>query len=196
MVVNSSFSKFFTHILPYGISESQNELGRKMQTSTVLMEAMLPSVWWSELPLFHHISKISKSKKLVHDVAYSHHIHSFSLNTICLFLKWGGSCSLPSLEYWRAWIYREMLGSQTIKVMIFRTMKSPYFLHDNRNLTVELRVLEINKPDNFSDHDLTKNLGAQIICEISLQHAHQNFAKVLGKSLCKWVTACAKHNEI
>lgn len=118
---------------------------------------------------------------MVLDVAYSHHIHSFSLNTICQFLKWGRSCCLPSLEYWRAWIYREMLESQTIKVMIFRTMKSPYFWNDNRNLTVELRVLEINKPDNFSDHALTKNLGAQIICEISSQRAHQNFCKSFRK---------------
>lgn len=61
---------------------------------------------------------------------------------------------------------------------------------------MELRVFEINKPDNFSDHTLTKNLGAQIIGEISLQRAHQNFCKVLEKSLCKWVTAWAKHNEI
>lgn len=59
-----------------------------------------------------------------------------------------------------------------------------------------LRVFEINKPDNFNDHALTKNPWVQIICEISLQHAHQNFCKVLAKSLCKWVTACAKHNEI
>lgn len=78
-----------------------------------------------------------------------------------------------------------MLESQTIKVTILRTIKSPYFKNDNRNLTVELRVFEINKPDNFGDHTLTKNPRVQIICEISLQHAHQNFCKVLAKSLCK-----------
>lgn len=96
MVVNSSFPEFF--ILPYRISESQNEPGWEMQTCTVLVEVMLPSVWWSELPLFHYISKTSKGIKLVLDVvnqaAYSHHIHSFSLNTICQFLKWGGKCCL------------------------------------------------------------------------------------------------------
>lgn len=119
----------FSHT--FCLTESQKELGLEMQPSTLLGEVMLPSVWWSQLPMFLYIPKTSKGIKLVLEVvnqaAYSHHIHSSSLNTICQFLKWGGNCCLPSLESWSLSLERNS-GEPNRKGYDIHNNKIPWFL--------------------------------------------------------------------